>query len=138
MRIDFTNLEEDEFAALLFAIVLEEGIRHKVGYGKPLGLGSVSLQPTYLRLVDYASRYGQVGSRSGITERDGDDLWSFINEHMKRFSETHLVQIAMDDLRRIWRWPPDPDVEYYYPSKRDWFDTPDSSGKCIAETRNVP
>ena len=31
----------------------------------------------------------------------------------------------------------DPDVDYYYPSKRDWFDTEDSIGS-IADTKNVP
>ena len=138
VRIDFTNLEEDEFAALLFAIVLETKMRHKLGYGKPLGLGSIFLQPTYLKLIDYASRYGQVGGGRGITEWEGDDLLSFMNERIEGFEENYLVQKAMDDLRRIWNWPPDPSVEYYYPSKRDWFDTPDSIGKRIAETKNVP
>lgn len=138
VRIDFTNLEEDEFAALLLAIVLEKDMRHKLGYGKPLGLGSVSLKPTYLRLVDYAARYGQVGGGRGITDREGDALWSFIDEHIASFNKQYLVQIAMDDLRRIWKWPPDPNVDYYYPSKRDWFDTPESIGKRIAQTKNVP
>jgi len=49
-----------------------------------------------------------------------------------------MVQVAMDDLQRIWGWPPDPDIDYYYPSKRDWFDTSESIGKRIADTRNVP
>src|SRR6266568_681603 len=56
-RVDFTGLEVDEFGALLLAIALEEKMRHKIGYGKPLGLGSIYLQPTALTLVDYSRRY---------------------------------------------------------------------------------
>jgi hypothetical protein len=44
----------------------------------------------------------------------------------------------MEDLRRIWRWPPEAGVSYYYPSKQKWFDTPASRGKRIRDTRNVP
>lgn len=138
-RIDFTNLEADEFAALLLAVVLEKDMRHKIGYGKPLGLGSIYLYPTRLTLVDYAKRYTQLGAERGTTVLEEDSgLWNFINGQLDEFYEKHLVQMAMDDLRRIWGWPPDPDIEYYYPSKRDWFDTSESIGKRIADTRNVP
>lgn len=137
-HIDFTNLEEDEFGALLLAIILEDGMRHKIGYAKPLGLGSVQLTPTSLTLVDYAARYTQPGPQRGKTAFKGDEMWEVMNKHVDDFSRTHLVPVAMDDLRRIWRWPPNPDVDYYYPSKRDWFDTEDSQGQRIVDTRNVP
>ncbi len=138
-RIDFKNLEADEFAALLFAITLEEEMRHKIGYGKPLGLGSVYLFPTRLRLIDFAARYTQSDKERGFTTYDDpESLWPFINEHLDEFYKNHLLPIALDDLRRIWQWPPDPTVDYYYPSKRDWFDTEESIGKRIADTRNVP
>ncbi|MBV9258516.1 MAG: hypothetical protein JO215_10900, partial [Ktedonobacteraceae bacterium] len=137
-RVDFNNLEADEFAALLLAVALEKDMRHKIGYGKPMGLGSINLVPTQLKLVDYASRYSSSDNTRGITIYEGDTLWPFIDSQLDPFYEKHLLKVAMDVLRRIWRWPPDPDVEYYYPSKRDWFDTPESIGKRIAETRNVP
>jgi RAMP superfamily len=137
-RVDFTSLEADEFGALLLAIALDENMRHKIGYGKPLGLGSVQLAPTALTLVDYAARYTQAGPVRGKTALQGDAMWNVLYEHIDEFSRAHMVPVAMDDLRRIWRWPTDADVDYYYPSKRDWFDTPDSRGKRIADTRNVP
>ena len=135
VRIDFTNLEQDEFGALLLAMTLEENMRHKIGYGKPLGLGSISISPTSLALVDYATRYTQPDEKRGKTTWQGDDVWQVIYEQVDAFTASHL---AMDDLRRIWAWPPNTSVDYYYPSKRDWFDTPDSRGKRIAATRNVP
>jgi hypothetical protein len=138
VRVDFTNLEEDEFGVLLLALTLEENMRHKIGYGKPLGLGSISLSPTSLTLVDYATRYRQVSENRGKTTLQGIDVWPIIYEQVDTFSSAHLVPVAMEDLRRIWAWPPDNSVEYYYPSKRDWFDTLASRGKRIADTRNVP
>ena len=122
----------------MLAIALDEKMRHKIGYGKPLGLGSVSLVPVSLTLVDYSTRYAQRGPDRGKTMLQGDVMWHLLYEHFDNFSEEHLAHIAMDDLRRIWRWEPDPDVDYYYPSKRDWFDTPESRGKRIADTKNVP
>jgi len=113
-------------------------MRHKIGYGKPLGLGSILLTPTSLTLIDYSKRYTQPGPERGKTILQGDELWDLLNQHIADFSRTRLVQIAMTDLRRIWHWPPDPDVNYYYPSKRDWFDTEDSIGKRIADTKNTP
>lgn len=138
-RIDFTNLEEDEFGALLLALTLEENMRHKIGYGKPLGLGSINMIPTSLTLVDYVARYTQQSTNRGKKTWTDNEMWQqVIYGQVERFSVSYLVQIAMDDLRRIWAWPPDDSVDYYYPSKRDWFDTEDSQGKRIADTRNVP
>lgn len=138
-RIDFTNLEADEFAVLMLAIVLEEAMRHKIGYGKPSGLGSISLQPTSLTLIDYAARYTQSSSERGKTELEGESMWNVLNKHIDDFTQQNRLQtLAMDDLRRIWRWPVESGTQYYYPSKRDWFDTPASKGKRIADTRNVP
>jgi hypothetical protein len=136
-RIDFTNLEANEFAALLMAIVLEKDMHHKIGYGKPLGLGSIYLFPTHMTLVDYTSRYTNSDANRGISVLEETALWELINEQLNNFYE-QLVPIALEDLRRIWRWPPDPDVDYYYPSKRDWFDTDDSINKRIADTKYVP
>jgi len=141
-RIDFTNLEADEFGALLLAVALEDEVRHKFGYGKPMGLGSVQFAPTSITLVDYAARYtsyAKPGEKGGKTTWQGDPMWNeVLFEQTDTFIETDLSRLAMDDLRRIWRWPPDPDADYYYPSKRDWFDTPASQGKRIADTWDVP
>lgn len=137
-RLDFTNLEADEFGALLQAVLLEESMRHKIGYGKPIGLGTVQFAPTRLTLVDYATRYINPGSTRGITELEGQPMWDVLYEHIDAFTQEHLATLAMGDLSRIWRWPPEPGVEYYYPSKRDWFNTAESRGKRIKDTRNVP
>src|SRR5258708_2235040 len=136
--LDFTNLEKAEFDALILAIILEKEMRHKIGYGKPLGLGTIELRPTRLTLIDYTTRYTQPGPSRGKTIWKGDDIWDKLYEHSTSFQQPNLSSLAMEDLTRIWSWPPDPSVDYYYPSKNDWFSTPASRGKRIRDTRNVP
>ena len=136
-RIDFSNLAEDEFAALLLAITLEPDMRHKIGYAKPLGLGSVHLVPTSLTLIDYTQRYTQSGAGRGKTVYEGDSFTALRNSLVNDLARSQLVQVAMTDLRRIWRWPADATVKYSYPSKNDWFDTDKSIGKHIADTRTL-
>ena len=137
-RLSFTNLEADEFGALVLAVALEDQMRHKIGYGKPLGLGSIYLQPMSLTLIDYSSRYANWKSGQGKTTLEGEQMWEVLYRHIDEFSEKHLQTLAMDDLRRIWLWPPEPGMNYYYPSKRDWFEKDASRGKRIADTKNVP
>ena len=55
-RIRFEGLTKVELGCLLFALDLPEGCRHKIGMGKPLGLGSIHVEPT-LFLSDRKERY---------------------------------------------------------------------------------
>src|SRR5690606_29120848 len=55
-RIHFENLTELELGALLHALELSEGCCHRIGMGKPLGLGSVRIS-VRLKTVDRAARY---------------------------------------------------------------------------------
>jgi CRISPR/Cas system CSM-associated protein Csm3 (group 7 of RAMP superfamily) len=121
-HVDFTNLEPDEFAALLLALRLEPTMRHKIGYGKPMGLGSVHFMPSKLILVDYARRYTVEGVLNGGSKsvREGRDLQTFIDAHIASYVPNFLIQGAMADLQRIWRWPPSADVRYEYPGQA-WF-----------------
>ncbi len=70
-----------------------------------------------------------------INQVDSDTLGQYIDEQIAAFSQTKLAHTALEDLRRIWQWPPEAGVDYHYPSKRDWFDTEESIGKRIADTR---
>jgi|GEM_PF-1293809 len=63
-QMQFFNLSEHALAALTYALVLEwdaqqnTGLVHKLGYGKPLGLGSVRISITRL-LVERQEQEGQ-------------------------------------------------------------------------------
>lgn len=58
-RIRFDNLSEIELGALLFALDLPEGCLHKLGMGKPLGLGSVKITPS-LHIINRSGRYSKL------------------------------------------------------------------------------
>ena len=62
-RIRFENLSDIELGALLFVLELPNGCAHKIGMGKPLGLGSVRITPTLTltKRTDKAEgRYGRL------------------------------------------------------------------------------
>ncbi len=60
-HLDFDNLTEQELGLLLYALRPTAAFRHKLGLGKPLGLGTVEIAPLGLFLVDRAIRYGREG-----------------------------------------------------------------------------
>jgi len=60
-RIRFENLSEVELGALLFALDLPESCYHKLGMGKPLGLGSVKITPGVF-ISDRNKRYTKLFS----------------------------------------------------------------------------
>lgn len=143
-RIDFTNLEADEFAALLLAITLKPEMRHKIGYGKPIGLGSIRMELTGLSLVDYAARYAvSRASRTnrGISTYSHEQLTSMVRERMASFDErvhnawqSFAERPALGQLQAIWNWQPHSGMSYSYPT-RDWFSGHPQAR--IAETQNL-
>jgi CRISPR-associated protein (TIGR03986 family) len=62
-RVRFENLRPEELGALCWALSLPgeagKSYRHKVGMGKPIGMGSVAIRPS-LVLTDRAERYGRL------------------------------------------------------------------------------
>ncbi len=56
--VRFWNLERDELERLLWCLVLEDGLAHKIGKGRQLGLGSLRLRLSPKSfLIDWAARY---------------------------------------------------------------------------------
>lgn len=58
-HIDFDNLDRAELTLLLAALRPDDRFRHKLGLGKPLGLGTVHIEPVALCLTDRQKRYGR-------------------------------------------------------------------------------
>jgi hypothetical protein len=74
-RIHFENLSPAELNLLVYTLRPSVQSRYKLGLGRPLGLGTVRLDPSQEAIaVDFTRRY-QPGS---------------INEHL----ETHLIRVA--------------------------------------------
>lgn len=140
-RIDFTQLEADEFAALLLAVTLLPDMRHKIGYGKPLGLGSIQLIPTGLTLVNYATRYSAFRAGRGMTIYKADEVadladeqWASLDPQIHAAITQFYASPSLKHLQRIWQWPPNSSVEYCYPSQ-GWFKSHPTAR--IAETSNL-
>ena len=116
--VDYANLTDDELSLLIFALVLKPEMCHKIGMGKPVGLGSAKIEMIQWRQHNLQTRYERLGEGTKVLE--DDTLTAEVDRWIKRYHE-HYANWAdsLNDLRRIWRWDPDaPDVRY--PSQ-DWF-----------------
>jgi CRISPR-associated protein (TIGR03986 family) len=102
-RIRFENLTDLELGALLEALQLPDGCCHRLGMGKPLGLGSVRIT-SRLQLVDRAARY-RAWQGTGEANEDGSRFRAaFVAAmlgHARASSETLLAN--QEGLRQIGR-----------------------------------
>jgi hypothetical protein len=134
-HLDFRNLLRDELALLLYALELEppaslvpadndtitfnwrdvrnqNGVYHKLGYGKPAGLGSVCLLVTEMAFLDAASRYSGRGD-GWRDRRGGQEVRTFVEQEKQRFrisqtfakDEKRYYQPYLSDLRQLLRFP---------------------------------
>ncbi len=115
--LQFTNLETLELKTLLYVLALEPEMRHKIGYGKPAGLGSVHFEITKLTLIDYESRYT---TYPGTTEYKDNNLQNYLSGQTQMFTDD-TTSSTLNALRRIWRWDPTDTTSYRYPTQ-NWFD----------------
>jgi len=129
-RIYFENLREWELGALLWALKLpgKDGVtcRHKLGMGKPLGMGSVHLVPE-LHLADRPSRYKRLFD--GDHWYEGDPLDANSENFLNAFEKLILQQMDQSErnkaenlsaipriqmLLKMLEWPgPDPKLTRY-------------------------
>ncbi|MBX9685138.1 MAG: TIGR03986 family CRISPR-associated RAMP protein [Candidatus Obscuribacterales bacterium] len=105
-RIHFNNLTEEELGALCWALhpLGPEGhnFRHRLGMGKPLGLGSIELNAE-LRLSDQQKRYSELFSldkwQCGVNEKA---LQLSDREQLKRLTqkfEAHVLRESGEEKR---------------------------------------
>lgn len=95
-RIRFENLSEEELGALLFTLSLPEGCAHKIGMGKPLGLGSVQITPTLVlsdRKDRYKSLFDDNSNWSLPPKKDGKTIQGYIDD----FEDDVLGQIGKEE-----------------------------------------
>jgi len=95
-RIRFENLSKVELGALLFVLNLPDGCAHKIGMGKPLGLGSIRIKPT-LYLSDRQKRY-----RDLFYEWDTPTETKNPDEFIKEFENYILKNIGDNRIRSLW------------------------------------
>jgi hypothetical protein len=146
----FENLAEEELSLLLYCLALEpevsvtikgEGfippagnivltgpMHHKIGLGKPVGLGSIAIRPLRLELKPVASKLYSSLKRPMATIMEGKDLVSTIEARTLHYR--HDTTDTMDALRKILVWDARDPREFKYPDYR-WFKTPGNSAKGL-------
>ncbi len=95
-RVYFENLDDIELGILLSVLSLPEECAHKLGMGKPYGLGSIKIAPT-LHLSDRKKRYSSLAAEWTIPDPD-------IKEYINSFVTELSSQIKMQ-LNTIWEHP---------------------------------
>lgn len=117
----FDNLNaQDELPLLLYALTLETDMRHQIGYAKPAGLGSIHIELTQVEVIDYAVRYRSTGQGGATIYKEVDNSLADYLAGQTRPYTADQSSITLQDLRRIWHWPPHPATAYQYPSWQ-WF-----------------
>lgn len=129
-KVEFENLAEVELGSLLWALTLGKQGCHRLGYGKPLGLGSAQIEITAIETLDPAARYTSLID-SGYAETDQGERWI---EAFQKAAEARwgvpFSQLApvTDLLTLLNRQEPGLKVHYPYSSEQqpgqkqfEWF-----------------
>jgi hypothetical protein len=106
--VDFFNLADDEFSLLLYSLVLEEGMAHKVGFGKAKGLGSAQIQITRLQASNQPQEvYGSLTApRFTYDLTTLDEISQFVRERRELFL-SRLDRSQVQQLRAAFALPPE-------------------------------
>jgi CRISPR/Cas system CSM-associated protein Csm3 (group 7 of RAMP superfamily) len=83
-EIRFDNLSVDELNLLCAALYPSANYEHKLGMGRPIGLGSVKLQVTSLQLEDRVKRYRSGAITSQQPDADPGQLAEQGMAHLRR------------------------------------------------------
>jgi CRISPR-associated protein (TIGR03986 family) len=108
--IDFNNLAPLELGALLWVLQLgDEGCYCRLGYAKPLGFGSVKLEPDTVQLLDFSTRYRElnhVGAwRRATTQERSNWLYRFEQAMKKCYGRSIRDLENLRDLFALLRDP---------------------------------
>ncbi|MBK8252394.1 MAG: TIGR03986 family CRISPR-associated RAMP protein [Polyangiaceae bacterium] len=104
-KVRFENLTKLELGALLTALDLPEGLRHRFGMGKPLGMGSIHVRPT-LHLVNPTQRYrslsetGLLGAKESAAQAEEAK-----NLFQKEIEDHYNGTVESPKVRGFWSIP---------------------------------
>lgn len=135
----FENLTEKELSLLLYILFLEQNLTvrweegetknsigptfkgnmcHKLGYGKPHGLGTVEITPIKLETWNAQTRYQQF--KPQVEKIEDEALLNYISTHTQTYRTDASETMSM--LRKIMVYDPESlkQIRIQYPSF-DWF-----------------
>lgn len=116
--VDVTNLGDIEFGALLWLLQLPADHHHRLGYGKPLGFGSVQLdlvpdRTSVCRGHEWVKYYCDLSTSDGPAGEDPAVLSALGNRFVEAMPDRDLV-VAAFQAAAIG----DPTVAVHYPRTR--------------------
>lgn len=110
------GLDPEENALLLYALFLEEGLCHKLGWGKPMGFGSVKIEPVAIEEIELRARYRRGGEEATV-KHEGAAAAAYVNERTKDLRADKGEVMAA--IRRMFGYP-GPQGKWVYPTY-SWF-----------------
>lgn len=95
-EIRFENLADVELGALLWSLTLDGKAYHKMGYGKPLGLGSVQihLDDSSVTLSDRIGRYRSIQHKGEHPLVNWQDVVELFKQEMTRLWKVPFDRLA--------------------------------------------
>lgn len=115
--LEFESLTDVELGAVLWALELEDGMYHRLGFAKPLGFGSVKVTVDHLRILKPGERYTSLRCVEGGWTKDLDPT-EYINAFkaalQQAYDEIPFIRLPnIQDLRKLLSAP---DVRHiHYP-----------------------
>jgi len=105
--IRFENLTSEELGALLFALDLPTGCYHKLGMGKPLGLGSVHIQIKKLNILKRSERYANVFGEDGKWNTGEVMAAGQMDDYKEAFEKLMIEQLRDseeigEEIKSLW------------------------------------
>ena len=100
--VDFENLAPVELGALLWALEVGGLGYHRIGYGKPLGLGSLEVKVNNLRLRNFANRYAALTNHGWSAAQPREQLDHFVSDFQGAMVQRHRTEPLAPDAAD---WP---------------------------------
>lgn len=124
----FENLAPLELGALLYALELEDGMFHRLGYAKPLGFGSIKVMVENMQIIDWETRLRSVEPNAGWQPIDGAQYRQEFLKTMQTLYGDEFGKV-LADLRALLGTPPELPIHYPRPTRRfdsnhpqfEWF-----------------
>lgn len=112
--INFENLADVELGALLWTLELEPGMYHRLGLGKPLGLGSVSFSVKAIEFLEPQTRYLSLNNSGMIENLSGkkDYVRLFKRKMTEIYGSKFDVLDNIIDMKVLLSEPKLPHIHY--------------------------
>ncbi|OPX19077.1 MAG: CRISPR-associated RAMP family protein [Desulfobacca sp. 4484_104] len=97
-QVQFRNLSDAELGLLLYCLILEENLRHKLGLARALGFGTVKIECQSLMVTRNGDRYTLLDAPS---EDETSKIQQYINTFKTAAAGSNTEGVSFDDLKNV-------------------------------------